>query len=153
MAGFFSPNCSRLATLLQTLRRVPFVIEDTFTFENFDPQVNWSGMTASNVMINRSCFLKIWNFLWVSVDITATLAAPFASNIQITIPYTAAGGYDSTNSRRQGGGAYVWDAGVGAVGLWFIISGQSQVFFQKGTPANWAAGTGRISGNFFIEVN
>ncbi len=152
MAGFFSPNCSRLPTLLQTLRRVPFVIEDTFSMGDFTPVIDWNGMTAADVMITRCRYLKIWNLFWFSIDIYATLSGAFSNAITVGIPFTAAGEYSSIFYNRQGGGAYVWNNTTSDSGTWNIASQSSNIVFRRTGNANWAAGVGRITANGFIEV-
>lgn len=156
MSGeLFSPNVSLLSSwrqsitvLLQTLRRVKFVVENTFSFGDFDPQPNWFGMAATNVLIYRARYLRIYKFLWISVDISATLAAPFTNGIGITIPWTLAGDIAS----NQAFGARVSNNSVNDSGVVIGNGTFSAVLFIRPVAANFTAGVTRITANGFFEV-
>lgn len=152
MSGFFSPNTANLKSLLLTLRRVPFVIEDTFTFGDFDPQLDFQGMTVTNLRVRRARFLKIWSFFWFSIDFSATLAAPLNTTIRITIPYTTKSSGNPSLSFNQGGGAVVVDS-VGADGFWLSGSDTNIIAVFKDNTAIYGAGGARVSLNGFLEIN
>lgn len=151
----FSPNLQVLSNWRQTvtvafqqLRRVAFLVESIFSWGDFDPQINWNGMAATGVGIYRARYLRIYKFLWFGVDFGATLAAPFTSQITITIPSTL----PNDPTALHAAGALVEDAGVFAVGYWYGIGGTNLLNFRKGDTTNFAAGAGRVTCNGFIEI-
>jgi hypothetical protein len=155
--GIVSPNLpintswrSTLANAFQTLRRIAFLTEQVFQWGDFDPQIDWQGMAASTVLINRSRYLKIWRFFWFSVDFQATLAAPFTNYITIQIPSTVAPDSPTT---FQAGGTMIQNAGALEAGFWFATSSQNTLKFERTASGNFTAGAARIWGNGFIEVN
>lgn len=148
MSGTYTPNVSRISALLQALRRVPFVIADTFSMGDFNPEVNWNGMAATDVKVCRARYLKIWSFLWISVDIYATVAAPFTNFITITIPGTIAGDV----ACNQSFGARVSNNSTNDPGILIGNGTQNFMVFLRPLAANFSAGQARCTANGFLEI-
>lgn len=156
--GFFSPNLkilndwrSSLTTAFSQLRRVPFVVEDTFQFTNFDPSPT-TTMNTSNLSITTAVGLKLNKLFFFSVEFTMTLAAPLSDTINFIIPYTAAIAPGSTIGRTQVGGCETSTAGVpNQVGLWHIDQNSNKIITVRYAGA-YGAGTGTVRVNGFVEV-
>jgi hypothetical protein len=149
----YSPNLpissgwkSTLANAFQTLRRVKFIVEETFSFGDFNPQTNYNGMAATGLNEYRARYLKIGKFFLFSYDSLATVAAPFTNNVTITIPYTVKG------DRQQGGGAVVSNGGAGESGFFTAVADTNTVIFHRVNDGNWGAGFLEIVCNGFIEI-
>lgn len=147
--SFFKPNLitgdewrTTLISAFTQLRKPSFATEDTFVLSNYDPSPNWYGMTVSGILIQRSLYLKLNKLIFLSFDISATLAAPLALSFSVTLPGAriAAGnlGYSQVISVSNNG-----VAGFGS-----IDAGNTEIFFS--VPG---AGARRIIGNGFIEVS
>ena len=156
MSGLFSINPSLLHGWKQTLtiffskiRRVSFVVEDTFSFGDFNPQVNWNGMTATVVSVNRARYLKIWKFFWFSIDISATLAAPFTTSVILTIPHTA---YQSSPAGAHITAGLLQNAGAYEVGTCQVAGGSDQMTIFRTALGAYTAGAFLFRANGFIEV-
>ena len=137
-----------LTTILQILRRVVFVVEDSFSFGDFDPQIDWGGMTVTLVSIPRARYLKIWKMLWISVSFEGTVAAPLTTTIKITIPGTAQGVATAIQ-------AYIFrlfEAATIQAGTVLIRGGNNTLEFQKLNSANYTAGAVTLRLNGFFEV-
>lgn len=159
MSGFYSPILNiasgwrtTVGNAFQTLRRVSFVIEDTFSFGDFDPQINWKGMAATAVVVRRARYLRIFNFLLFSLDISATLAAPFATEVQVTLPDSKTTYGTQNNNEAQGGAYNGSNAGVGETNPWNSNSGWSYLSLQRVNGAAYTAGAFRAILNGFLEV-
>ena len=169
MSGTFRPKFAVLSdarksilNVIQTLRRVPFVIADTFSFGDWDITVDWSTAgdttTAGGLetkFIKRARYIKIWNMLWVSVDIGATLRAPFGELVTFTLPYTLTGYQSATtgvNDDRQGMGCFVENAAVPEAGNAFARSGTNIVRVERYGAGLFTAGAARVCLNGFFEV-
>jgi len=155
----YSPNLpissswkSTLSNAFQLLRRVKFLVEDTFDWGSFNPQVNYTGMTTSNVIVYRARYLKIWKFFWFSIDAAATLAAPLSPYIVIKIPYTIPLS-SFTSDSIQGDACMVMDNSIFEPGLWYGLSKSNEITFIRSGVVNWSAGNNRIITNAFLEVN
>ena len=155
MTKLYSPNFSLLSNVKETiriaftqLRRVRFLVEESFEFGDFDPKTNFNGMVSTAYVIARARYLKIYKFLWFSVDITSTLAAPFTSVINITIPYTAAG---SQYTEGQAGGALINNNSARESGYWVIHGNTNEIIFVR-SGAAFSAGIDGFSANGFIEI-
>lgn len=153
MSGFYSPKLiiangwqTTLHAAFQTLRRIKFVVDNTFSFGDFDPQFNFNGMGTAALIVYRARFLKILNLLWVSIDFTVTLSAPLAANIGIIIPATAAG--SSVVGASQAFYSYIG----GVPGNSVIAGGTNILNIQNSGLGNFAATATRILANGFIEV-
>ena len=157
MSGLFSPNFSvdanwksTISKAFQQLRRVKFVVENTFSFGDFDPQTNFSGMTVTNYRVYRARYLKIFGMLWFSFEITATLAAPLAANVYIIIPGT--GPDPDATSAGQSGGAQIRNAGVYETGTWLLVGNTNQLQMNRPAWAAFTAGAAVFRANGFVEV-
>jgi len=152
----FSPNFkvltdwrSSLNVAFSVLRRIKFIIEGDFSFGDFDPQSNFNGMTVTNYLVNRARYLRIGNLFIFSLDIRATLAAPFAVRVDYTIPVTAAG----TSSSVQGGGAWGYNAGVIESGaVWGINGASNAIYSLRPALAAYTAGSYIFVANGLIEA-
>lgn len=159
--SLFSPNFTldeawrtTLNKVFQQLRRIRFVVEDTFSFGTFDPTVDFQGMTISNYIVQRARFLRIWKFLWLSVDVTVTLASPFTVQMFVILPpgCTVAGdGTDSTDS-RQGGSLVMQNNSTLEAGYWLALPLSNRISIQRNAGGNYSAGNARFAFNTFIEV-
>jgi hypothetical protein len=159
--GIYKPNFATLRDWRKTfdvmfsqLRRVPFLTEEVFSWGTFDPKVNWNGMTITTPLIYRSRFLKIWKFLWFSVDFSGTLAAPLTTNIFIEIPGTAplTEGAATTVSYQTSGYMSQNAGAAQEVGFWYFSSGTNQIRFTRPGFAAYTAGLARVSANGFVEI-
>lgn len=129
-----------------TLRRILFIQESDFSFGDFDPQVNWNGMAASNVSILRARYLKIFNMLWFSLDLSATLAATFTTSFSIIMPATAGSvGLQSFAGIGQNGGS-----NEGCVAE--IQAGTNILNIYRIGFGNYSAGSTRQRINGFMET-
>jgi hypothetical protein len=151
----FSPNLkvltdwrSSLTVSFSLLRRIKFIIEGDFSFGDFDPQSNFNGMTVTNYLVNRARYLRIGNLFIFSLDIRATLAAPFAQAVNYTIPATATG----TSASVQGGGIYGYNAGVADNGAWGITGATNIIYSLRPSLAAYTAGSYIFIANGVIEV-
>lgn len=152
----FSPNLkvltdwrSSLNVAFSVLRRIKFIIEDNFSFGDFNPQLNYGGMTVTSPLIYRARYLKIFKIMWFSIDVTATLAAPFTFQIVATLPATTAG----DSSSYQGFCGVGQNTGAGEIILSQTLGTTNSLFIYRGnaTP-NFTAGVWRARINGFIEV-
>lgn len=139
---------STLKVFFQQLNKIKFVIEDTFSFGDFDPQVDWGGMTTTLVTMRRARYLKIWKLLWVSIHVDGTVAAPLTNVIKIAVPATGAGDTSSV----QG---YIWrlaNAGTVEAASLSFNAGSNLLQLFRLSGANYTAGTVSIRFNGFFEV-
>lgn len=150
----YSPNLpinsgwkSTIQNAFQVLRRIKFIVEDDFTFTDFDPQTDFSGMTVTNYLVNRARGIKIGSIFYFSINISATVAAPLASIIRVTLPYTA------FSSGDQFGASQNLNAGTSEVGFYIIANGLNGLSFARPGYANFGAGATQVAANGFIEVN
>lgn len=143
---------SSLSVAFQILRRIQFIVEDTFSWGDFDPQIDWGGMAATGIEVGRCRYLKIWNFLWFSIDIRASLAAPFTTQVGITLPGTSTGGGDYSPKRVQGGAMIVYNAGVESIGSHDITDDTNVTYIKRPALAAYTAGLFIVIGTGFIEV-
>lgn len=153
--SFYSPNFATASSwklsvglITSQLRKVKFVVEDTFAFGDFDPRTSFSGMATSGYLVRKARYLKIWKFFWFSVDIGVTLAAPLSNAINIVIPYTGAG----NSSDLQSGGARIDNASTAEAGTWSVAGRGDTLSFYRSGLANYTATATRIIANGFIEV-
>lgn len=155
---FYSPNLKITDEWLQSLkaafgllRRQMFAVKDSFTFTDFNPTVDFKGMTATAVNIRRSRYLSLNGLLFFQIDIAATLALPFTFEVQVSLPngFTA----NLTNSSDlQAGGASITNAGTLEAGRWVIAGNTNVISLQRSAGGNYAAGAFRCTANGFIEV-
>jgi len=129
------------------------VSENVFAFGDFDPQINWNGMAATGVIVYRARRLRIFNLMLFSVDIAATLAAPFTNVVTINIPGAALLAATAGAEDFQGGAGLIDNAGAGEGSLWQIRGGESNLFIYRAAIANFTAGVMRARINGFIEVS
>lgn len=157
MSGLFSPKLailsdwrSSLSVAFSYFRRIKFVVENTFELGDFDPQTNWKGMTVTNYEVYRARYLKIWKFAWISIDIIGTVAAPFAPNVVITVPFTM----DSSVTKQQGGAATCTNGGLPEACGWVTsaANGPATISFYRMPVANFGAGIVRLNLNAFLEI-
>jgi len=161
MTTLYSPTLNILSTwkttiqqAWQSLRKIRFVIEDTFSFGNFDPKIQWGGMTVTNAYVYRARYLKIFNMMWVSLYASATVAAPLSNGVSFTIPATASGNDDpalATSIILQGGGCVLRDILSYQIGFWRTAGGSDLMYLDR-TAGTFAAGLVEIFVNAFIEV-
>lgn len=144
----FSDWKRSVSDAFRILRRTLFVYESDFTFQTFDPQINWNGMVATAISTNRARFLRISKTLLFSIDIRATLAAPFATSLSVAIPQ----GGTSAGTQVQGGGAYMFNAGVAEVGTWSTLENGGVIMAQRPGNAAYTAGSFIFIANGFIEL-
>lgn len=133
-----------ISALLQTLRRVKIVIENTFSWGDFDPQRDW-GAPASYVL-SRARYLKIGKMMWISFHASATLGGAAAS-LEIVLPYKAKG-------PAQWGTLTVLNNAVNtSAGVWFV-GGEARdlMLLFRNQLAAYVAGVTIISFNTFVEV-
>lgn len=151
----FSPNLkvlsdwrSSLTVAFSTLRRIAFIVLDDFSFGDFNPNTNFSTMTATAYVCNRARYVKIGKFMFFSIDIQATLAAVFTSAVRITLPYTVAG--ESTSF--QGVAGFGQNGGTGEACVAQVAGGASDMFIYRYNNANYTAGAWRARINGFMET-
>lgn len=153
--GFFSPNLkvmndwrSSLTNAFGQLRRVKFAVEDTFEFKDFDPNLYFSGMTVTNLVVFAAKLLKLNNLVFFTVDATFTLAAPFSSTITFELPNVILSG---PIARVQGGGCLTQNGLPYEAGIWFG-NGETNTIYTIRTVGLYGAGGGNIRVNGFVEV-
>lgn len=137
-----------------TLRRINFLIYENFIFKTFDPKLDFQGMTATNYLVRRARFLKIYKFLWLSVDVSVTLAAPFDVQMFLTIPPACiiAGNNTTDTIPRQGSSLIMQNAGVLEAGYWLGLALSNQISIQRNAGGNYTAGGARFVFNGFLEI-
>ncbi|OQB10430.1 MAG: hypothetical protein BWY21_00351 [Parcubacteria group bacterium ADurb.Bin216] len=161
--GIVTPNFkvdsnwkTTLNATFSALRRIRFLTEPVFAFGDFNPLIDFQGMTATNTNNRRCRFLRIYKFLWISVDCAATLAAPFTSVLYLTLPPGCiVKGDDTPNNTsvsRQGGGLFLQNAGATESGFWLGIPLQNRLVVQRNASGNFTAGTMRFIFNAFVEI-
>jgi hypothetical protein len=133
----------------QTLRRVKFIVEPDFTWRDFNPNTNFGGMAVTGYEAVEARYMILGKLLFFSVDLRATLAAPFTNYVKFTIPE----GKTAKGPKGQGAGAVVWNAGSLTPGHWGAGSNGSTIDFAI-TPgyANYGAGLWIGIANGFIEI-
>ena len=146
--SFFAPDLAIISTWQQTLRsafmqlrRVNFATDNTFVFNEFDPQCDYYGMTTSAIDIRRAQYCKVNKLLFLSLDIAVTLAAPMALFFSIKLPINCTAAGATTSSQ-----VFII-SNNGVAGLATIMGGANEVFFS--VPG---AGARTITGNGFLEV-
>lgn len=158
--GVLSPNFAvlgnwktSLSVMFQALRRIPFVTEDAFTFSPFDPQIDWSGMTATSPSITTASYIKLGKIFAYSLDFQATLAAPLANTVYVTIPFTTPiVTLTGTATPQQHNYATAFVGGNNEVGFCFALSGANRIGFRRSTEIAYLAGVTRWRANGFFEV-
>lgn len=153
--GFERPNLpigsawkSTLNLAFQTLRRIKFVVAETFSFGDFDPQINWNGMAVSAVNIRRAKYLKIYKLLFFSVDFTGVVAAPLNNSVIVTLPATVAGNSGDAQSAGCSGN----DAGAAVALVWQASALTTNLYVYRYNFVNYTAGVFRGIFNGFVEV-
>jgi len=152
----YSPNLpigsawkSTLTLAFQTLRRIKFIIESDFVFSDFNPQTNFNGMTVTNYDAARCRIFVLNKVAFVSINIVATLAAPFASSIVVSLPENIV----SSLGVSQRGATQIANAGVDEVGNWTISAESNQITFSRNpVGTNFSAGQANIRVNTFFEI-
>lgn len=161
--SFYQPNLpilpdwkGTLTVAFAQLRRAVFVVEDSFTWNDFDPQINFNGMTVTNYNLLRSRILKLGKFVSISVHFTATLAAPLAAFFTLKLPYTAGtagvAGTSAAGTPYQGGACTLLNSAVQEVGVWKIQQTGDTIFILRSPVANFGAGSLELIFNEVIEV-
>ena len=153
--SFYTPNFSvggswRSAITLITsqLRKIKFADDQSFTWLDFNPQTNFSGMTVTDYKVTRCRYLLLNKLIFLSVDLEATLAAPLANVISVEFPGTVAGDLGSL----QTGGVNIRNAGAIEIAGWQGNGQASYISFVRAAAANFSAGAVRIMMNGFLEV-
>lgn len=162
MSGLFNFNASiqtswkaSLQTILQKLRRVSFVVEDTFSWGNFEPTLTYSGgMTGTAYFLRTARYLKIWKFLWFRFDFDITPVAPLSTTIYFSLPATTPGDVDVVTGTHVGQTCLVLITGAvtNEVGSGYIGRERNQLSIQRANNAAFTAVQNRITCNGFIEV-
>lgn len=135
------------------LRRIAFLTPEDFSFGTFDPQTDFAGMAVTNYRVYRTRYLKIFNFLWFSVDMSATLAAPLTNVVYVTIPATASlDNATVVGTSGQAVGAAIGNAGGLETGTAQISNGSNRLQFLRATVNNYTAGSASFRANGFLEV-
>lgn len=142
---------SSLNTAFSFLRRTTLLTPGDFELTDFDPRMDFHGMTITNFLIRRCKYLKINKYFFYSIDIAMTLAAPFAAEVDVQLPLglTVAGdsGFLQCNHLLTS------QAGVNEAGHALGRGTTSLISLQRGASGNFGAGNARFIGNGFIEVN
>lgn len=154
--SLYSPNFSlsgswqkTFSSMYQVLRRVRFVVENTFSFGDFDPQLDFGVMTAASVVVNRARYIKILNMLWWSLDCSATLSGSFTLRVYVTIPGT---GESLGQINTQVVHALVRNGGTYEAGHCHLVSGENRMSIFRGALGNYSAGAWSCTANGFFEV-
>ena len=160
MTFFYQPNLTlgnawrnTIQALFVQLRRIKFAVEETFSFGDFDPQVNWQAMTVTGPVVNRARYFKIFNLAFISLNISSTITVAGAVNfIQITVPFTfkTTNPDDPTNSLQIGYGAILNTAGSAVYSP--ARSGRNVITFYKMDQTAFAAATFNLIFGGFFEV-
>lgn len=158
MTGFYSPNLKLLKTwqstfaqAFQTLTRVNFATDDTFTYSDFSPTLTWPTPPTKPLYINV-CRGSLKNkdfkfYMLLQID----LLGATNQNFTVSIPYTAYGlPFVSAGvlGPRQGGVGWFEQQGLTPGGLsWQIQSGTNLLLVQKLDQTNF----GTKASNFYIS--
>lgn len=147
----FSPNLKvlkdwrgSLNVAFSILRRVRFIVEETFSFGDFDPQINWNGMTITSPLVTRARYLKIFKMFWFSLDIGGTLAAPFTNIVTVTMPFATA--------ENQGGTGFGQNAATAEGSFWEVLAASNSLVVYRAAFGNYTAGAFRTRINGFLEI-
>jgi len=116
-----------------------------FSFGNFDPQINFNGMTVTNFNVVRARYLRIFKMFWFTFEATATLAAPFASTINIIIP--------NTGKSTQIAVGYGQNAGTGELSVHQLLANANTVQIYRQAFGNYTAGVWYSRVNGFYEID
>ncbi len=154
--SFYSPNFaigsgwrSSMQLVVSQLRKIKFVVEETFSWGDFEPQATFSGMTVAGYAVKRARYLKLWGFLFFRVDLIATLSGAMSNAIYITVPGTAFG----DTGELQSAGCRIDNVTLAQSGTWNASGQQDVVGFYLPNLANYVAGDVRISAVGLIEVS
>lgn len=155
----YSPNLpigsgwkSTLQIAFQTLRRIKFIIESDFQWKDFDPNLNFYGMTVTNLLVPRCRYLLLGNIIYFSIDIRCTLGGAAANIITVSLPENIITPPTNYSSATQGGGAFYTNAGVEETGFWLSRANRNTIDFQRAGYANFGAGAFIGIANGFIEI-
>ncbi len=141
---------STLANAFQVLRRIAFVVPETFSFGDFDPQIDFRGMANAGLITNRARYLKIYKLLFFSLDFEATLGAPLTNYVTITLPEgLTAYGEDSFHN----GSVQINNAVTGEADFWNCEGGTNLVNIFRTGAVNYTAVATRWHVSGFLEVN
>lgn len=141
---------STLNAAFSILRRILFLTPKDFEFGNFDPQINWRGMTATGVFVRRARYLKIGKLLFVSFWIQATLGGALTTSIYVIPPGT--GPTNPDTNATQGGLTYIFDNALNATGKWFFYTNFNIIEISRLDSASFTAGTTIFTLNTFLEI-
>lgn len=130
------------------LRRIVFVDEQTFSWGDFDPQINWGGMAVTLEHIRRARFIKIWKLLFISFHVDATLGAPLTDRVIITIPGTLTGDINSFQDIP----VTAYDAGALEIGTATGMGTSNNIVFYRPGYAAHNAGAFTVRFNAILEV-
>ncbi len=137
-----------LATVLQILRRVTFVIEETFSWGDFVPTLSYTGgMTSTDLNVNSARYLKVFGFLWFHFDITLTPVAPLSNTIIVTLPATT-----SLTSGYQVAFVQVNNAVLSEASYSNIAAGASDLLIYRPSAVNYTAVASRLICSGCLEV-
>lgn len=137
-----------LTTILQVLRRVVFVVEDSFAWGTFAPELSYTGgMTATGVVINAARYLKIFNFAWFHFDISLTPVAPLSNTISVQLPVTT-----SLDSGFQVAFVQVNNAVLSEASYSNIAAGASDLLIYRPSAVNYTAVSSRLICSGCLEV-
>jgi hypothetical protein len=86
--SFFKPNLvvgsdwqGTLMSAFLQLRGPAFAVEDTFKFQDFDPMINWNGMTVTTPDVQNARYVKIGKFFYFTLRITIVGIPAAATNV------------------------------------------------------------------------
>lgn len=134
-----------LKIAFQKLRRTPFVVEDTLTFDEVATSLS-STMTITTPLMKRARALKLNDFLFLSVNLTLTAGGAPSNVITLTVPYT----FPSTGDQSVPG--YVFGGAVTAIGLVRAVAGSNRLEIYQDNLTNYTLGAISIEFNGFFEV-
>lgn len=140
----YSPNLpinsgwkSTVQNAFQVLRRIKFMVEHDFEWTDFDPKLNFGTMTATAVQVYDMRGRRVGNTFEFYGTVGATLAAVFATDVTVTIPYTIA---SRPTSIIFGESIPVMNAGAWESGWWYGLPNTNLVNIRRFPVAAYTAG-------------
>lgn len=137
------------ALLIQLLRGKKLAAEETFgQWTEFDPQFNFSGMGVTAYKLYGARYLRLNKTVFMELRASATLAAPLANTITVTVPW------NWRNIETAGDAATILqNAGAWETGLWTKATPGGNIMNLHRAPiANYGAGAWEVRVSLVTEV-
>ena len=151
MTAYLNPQIALLPTweashrmFITKLKNEKIVKDKTFSFEDFLPVFDWTGMTISGLSVGTANVLRIGSLVFLHVNAGVTLAAPLATVFSFTIPYTAKSNF--------AGAVRIDNAVFREIGNWACGIGTNIVFIRRPAAVAYTATASAFNLSCWIEV-